>query len=216
MNWSDFEGAWKRQEPPAGAGADLAGLRATFEAQSRKLRAGLLVRDLSEAGTGIFLAAVAGLQGWRLGREGWPAAIAVALLLGLSAFFIRERIRTRRRRLGPGAPLLAKLEADIAELRHQRRLLLSLGRWYLAPVGVAWAIMVAVNLQNASRHAPPGFLADLMRDPATAGFIVLYFAVIVPLIGWGAWAANRRAVRRRIEPRMEELEKMRHDLRPPE
>jgi hypothetical protein len=209
MSWNDYEAAWKRQEPPVGAGADVEALRTSFEPRSRKMHGALVVRDLSEASAGVLVSAFFAYFGWREGREAWPIAIAVALLLGVTAIFVRERIGARRRRPGPDSPLLAKLDADIAELRHQRQLILRVRTWYLAPIVAAWAIVVGVSLRIGLIHAPPGFYGDLMRNPITAAFVILYFGVVAPLCFWGTWVINRRAVSRRMEPRIDELEKLR-------
>ena len=200
MNWNDYEAAWKRQEPPVGAGADLATLRQTFETKRRKMAGTLFVRDILEASAGVFVAVSLARKGWLMGKAGWPVALSVALILGVTFFFIWERIRTHRARLGPDAPLLTKLEADIAELRHQRRLLLNVATWYLAPILASMAIF-AVTL---SVQAP----TPLSRDP----FFLTAYWVSVGLLYWGIWALNRRAVRKKIEPRLEELEKLHRDV----
>jgi hypothetical protein len=213
MNWNDWDMIWKRQEPPVGANAEVGELARCFEAKRRKLARGLFVRDVAEGATGIFLSAFMAYLWWKLGRDAWPMAIAIALTLSLSAFFCNERIRAHRLRLGPDATMIAKLEAEIAELRHQHRLLFNVGKWYLAPVGAIWATMLVTVIRHAKIHDRFGpTFADLMGNPATAGFIILYFVIIVPLSFWGIWIVNRRAVRKRIEPRIEELEKLKREL----
>jgi hypothetical protein len=201
MNWSDYEAAWRRQEPPVGRDADLPTLRATFETRSRKLHGAMLVRDLSEAGAGLVVVGAYAYFWRQLGAAGWPMAFAIALVLGVSGFFVRERLRARRLRLGADAPLLAKVEADIAELRHQRRLLRTVWAWYLAPCAGAIAIQVAVIL-----HRLPSW--DPLREPA----IFLGFFGFFALVFWFAWHINRRALRKRIQPRLDELEKLLKDL----
>ena len=201
MNWSDYEAAWRRQELPVGIGADLSTLRATFEAKSRTMYGALLVRDLAESGAGLVVVGAYVFFWWQLKAAGWPMAIAIALILGVSGFFVRERLRARRMRLGADAPLLAKVEADIAELRHQRRLLRTVWAWYLAPCAVAIAIQVAVII-----HRLPSW--DPLREPA----IFLAFFAFFALVFWFAWHINRRALRKRIQPRLAELEKLRDDL----
>jgi hypothetical protein len=214
MNWNDCEVIWKRQEPPVGADADVAVLARTFEAKRRKLARGLFVRDISEGATGMFLSAFMAFVWWKLGRDAWPMAIAIGLALALSVFFFSERVRAHRLVLGPAATMISKLEAEITELRHQHRLLFNVGTWYLAPVGAIWATMVVTIIRHARIHDRPGAptFADLMGNPSTAGFIILYFGIIVPLTFWGTWFINRRAARKRIEPRIEELEKLRREL----
>jgi len=201
MNWSDYEAAWKRQELPVGIDADLPTLRATFEAKSRKMHGAILVRDLTEAGAGLAVVGAYVFFWWQLKAAGWPMAFAIALILGLCGFFVRERFRARRLRLGADAPLLAKVEADIAELRHQGRLVRTVWAWYLAPCAGAIAIQVAAILHRVPSWNP------LHRPAVLLGFVA-FFA----LVFWLVWLINRRALRKRIEPRLDELEKLREDL----
>ena len=115
MNLNDYESAWKRQELPVGANADLKSLQETFETKRRKLAATLMARDCLEATTGILVSGLLAYFWWHFGKEGWPMAFAIALILGVSGFFVRERLRAHSLRLGTEAPLLAKIEADITE-----------------------------------------------------------------------------------------------------
>ena len=211
MNLNDYEGIWKRQELPAGT-ADLSALRNTFEAKRRRLAATLLVRDLLEASAGLFVSGVFTSVWWHIGKEGWPLAFAIALVLGVSGFFARERFRAHRRRLGPATPLLAKVAADIDELRHQRRLLRNIWSWYLRPLAAAILIFAAALIRVLIIEAPPGLLAVFGKHPALMALIALYPLAVLPACFWVVWAINRRAVRKVIEPRIEELEKLHHDL----
>jgi len=212
MNWNDYEAAWKRQELPVGANADLAALKHTFENKRRKMAKGLFVRDLLEGGAGLLVSGVFVNVWWHVGKQGWPLAFAIALILGVSGLFVRERFRAHRLRLGAEAPLLAKIEADIAELNHQRHLLLTLWSWYLGPLLAAVVIIGATLAWIAITRAPPGFLSALWEHPAALAWIVGYVVIILPLCFWGAWTINRSAVRKRIEPRLAELEKLHRDL----
>jgi hypothetical protein len=164
---------------------------------------GLFWRDGREAAAGLVAAGVFAYTGWLMGRQGWPIGFAVALMLGLTGFFVRERVRAHRRRLGADATLLAKLEADTAELRHQRRLLLSVGKWYLAPCIAAGTIFGGTTMVGA----PIALSAKLL-----AGVIML---LILTLTCWGVWALNRCAARRTLEPRLRELEALQRALRFP-
>ncbi len=204
MNWNDYEAVWRRQPLPLGAMADLATIKETFEAKRRKMAATLFVRDIAEASAGIVVCVVFAFFWWQQGAKGWPIGLAIALTLGVTLSFVRERIRANRYQIGEEAPMLAKLEADMAELRHQRRLLLNVWKWYLAPLGAAGLIVLA-NF--------------LFRAPAWALTLhLLFLAGFLPVFGftfWFAWKINRRAVRQRIEPRLLELEKLRSELLAP-
>jgi hypothetical protein len=203
MNWNDLKTVWSSQDLPAGPGVDLATLQRSFETKRRKLARGLFRRDVVEAVAGLLVSGVFAYTGWQMGKEGWPIALAVVLMLGLTGFFVQQRVRAHRQRLGSDAPLLAKLEADLAELRHQRRLLLNVGKWYLAPCIAAAAVVAG----TAIVHAPVVLSAKLL-----AGASML---VLLALTCWGVWALNRCAVRKQIEPRLEELEKLHRALLSP-
>ncbi len=197
MNWNDYEAIWKRQPLPVGETADLAELRATFETKRRKMAATLLVRDLIELLACGFVV-WAYIHYWKkVGPTGWPMGIAILMILFVAGAFIRERLRVRRNRLGADVSLFAKVEADLAELRHQRHLLLRVWAWYLAPCVVAIAIHMSVILSHARERNPGAFVIAV---------------ILVAAVCWLAWALNRRAVRRQIEPRIAELEKLHRDL----
>jgi len=200
MNLNDYEGVWKRQELPVGAEADLAILRETFETKRRKMAATLSARDIVEASAGVVVAVAFGFKWWQIGKEGWPIALAIALILGVATFFIRERFRAHRIRLRTDAPLLAKLGADIAELQHQRHLLFNVSIWYIAPCVASMLIFAATISVNSP--------TPLSRDPLFQAFYWLFAAILC----WAIWWLNRRAVCKQIDPRIAELEKLRTDL----
>lgn len=200
MNWNDVKATWASQKLTTAPLADPESLRRDFEAKRRRLARGLFWRDGREAAAGLLVAGVFAYLGWHMGSAGWPIAFAVALMLGVTVFFIRERVRVRRDRVGADAPFFVKLEAEIAELRRQRGILLSVGIWYLAPCMGAAAIVATTTLI----HAPVPRSAKLM-----AGVIML---ILLTLVSWGVWALNRWAVRKQLDPRLEELEQMHRSL----
>jgi len=211
MNWSDYEAVWKRQELPVGVTSDMATLQNTFETKRRKLATALVVRDWAEASAGILVSLVYARIWWAIGREAWPLAIAILLILGVTAFFVKERLRTHRNRVGAHAPLLAKLSADIAELRHQRRLLLTLWWWYLGPIALAVALFAITVLRVAVIQLPRELLATLLQQPFVWALLIITVVGIGSLF-WFGWVINRHTVRKRIEPRLDELERLQRAL----
>ncbi|HEY4248860.1 MAG TPA: hypothetical protein VGM64_18700 [Lacunisphaera sp.] len=211
MNWNDLEAVWKHQELPAGACADVAMLKNAFESKRRQLAMALAVRDWAEASAGILVAAVYARIGWAIGRDAWPMVTAIIVILMVTVFFVRERIRSRRKRLGAHSPLLEKLNADIAELDHQRDLLLNLWRWYLGPITFAMAIFTLTLLRVAIIRLPPELWATLLQQPLIWALLIITGTGIGFLL-WFAWVINRKAVQKRIEPRLEELRKLQREL----
>ncbi len=201
MNWSDYEAVWKRQPLPLGNEANLNELLESFEAKRRKLHAALLVRDYSEAGAGVLVSIACAFIWWKMGTAGWPIGIALLLVLGVSGVFVRERVRIKRFRFGADAALLAKVEADLALLRHQRHLLHTIWWWHLGPIFAA-TLIVHFTL---ALHSPPW---APQRDPIFNGGFVGFYLLLV----WLAWWINYRTGRKRLDPRIEELEKLRHSL----
>lgn len=201
MNWNDYEAVWKRQKLPVGPAADLTELKGSFESRRRKQAAALLVRDWIEVlACGIMV--VAYTVFWQqVGPTGWPMAGAILLILVVAGVFIRERLRTRRNRLGATASVLAKVEADLAELQHQRHLLLRVWAWYIAPCAGAMVIHAFVIVRRTRDWDP-------LRAPLSLAGIGLFVALLCGLV----WLINRRAVRKQIEPRITELEKLHRDL----
>ncbi len=203
MNWNDLQSTWAGQKLAAGPATDWTAIQRDFEAKRRRLARGLFWRDVREAAAGVFVAGVFAYSGWRMGPSGWPIAVAVLLMLGLTGFFISERMRVRRRQVGAAVALLTRLDAEIAELKHQRNLLRRVGTWYLGPCVAAGVIFGATTMAQAPIPAK----AKL----AAGGLMVVVFAVV----SWMVLALNRMAVRRQIEPRLQELEKLHQSLSSP-
>jgi hypothetical protein len=201
MNLSDYEAVWKRQPPPVGANADLTILKQTFEKKSRRQAAHIQVRDYAEASSGIFVAIAYGFHWWQIGPAGWPLAIGILLILWVVAFFIRERLRARRNLARADTTLLVKIAHDLAELQHQRKLCRQVWAWYLAPcVGAMLAQSIVIF-----QHSKPW---SVMREPA--GIVSMIILISLPC--WFAWLINLRAIRKTIEPRIAELEKLQRAL----
>lgn len=214
MNWNDYEAVWKRQELPRGAAADLVEIKQTFEAKRRKMERTILLRNSFEGVGGIVASFVFGWLTWRLGIIGWPIVLGLLLITGGSCVFLCDWWRFRRARSGPEASMLVKLEANIAELRHQRRFIGHMGKWYLTTYVAAMLLIGYGFWQQVHRGAPPEFLITLLTTPSTAAWIAIL--LIVPIVGtvWW-WLSIQKTIRLRIDPRLAELEKLQRDLLSP-
>lgn len=211
MNWNDWELVWKRQELPVGANAELAVIKRTFEAKRLNLGRGLSLWHTVE-GWGSVLIAFAYAFSWRkLGHDAWPIGISIVLSLGVSAVFLRERLVARRYRLGSDAPLLDRTEAYLGQLRHQRRVLLNIGTWYFFPLLAGGVIAAGTAHGILSLREPPGFTADVWADPAARAWVIALLGVTT-VATLAARVSIRRDVGKRLNPRIDELEKLLREI----
>jgi O-antigen/teichoic acid export membrane protein len=198
MKWHELEKYWQTRTAGHAAPAWNA---ADFETRRLRLARSFARRDWLEAGTGLLVAAMFSLPPLLMGPAAWPAWIAVALVLGVTTVFVRERRRARRNAPAPEAPLLMRLEAEIRELEHQRQLLLNVAWWYLFPLLLAIALLVwAVHL------ALPGQLTTPMI------WRLVWFGALMAIMGAVTLWLNHQAVRRTVEPRLSELRSARAAL----
>jgi hypothetical protein len=208
MNWNEMEVIWRRQEIPA-ATTEIDEIRRTFEQRHRKLRTNLLVRNVAEGGTGLLLTPVMVCIWAHYGKAGWPLGVTTLIFFAITCVFIIDQLRIWRHRLGPETPLLAKVEAELWELRHQRRLIQTWPWWYLLPLFAANVIAMNTLSRLNFGKAPPGFLTEILTTPATLAWIIVLVAVVgVALLQ--VWRGNRKAVLKQIDPRIVELVTLRH------
>ena len=193
MNWNELEQVWRVQ---AAHFAPPAWNLAEFETLRRRRARRIALRDWLEAGTGFAVAAFfAAFLGF-LGVRHWGGWTAGALVAAVSAFFLRERVRAHRARVPAESALADRLAGEIAELRHQRRLLQRVTLWYLAPLAGASVLFVVA-----------------LRDWAAASGGQLDSAPLVWLAVGGAglciavWWINRLAVRPWLEPQLAACER---------
>lgn len=198
MNWNDLENLWRNQAAClAGPAPSAAALADTFRRRARRL----FWRDTIEAGAGFAVAAFFALMAWRIGALNVGTVGGIATVIALGGFFVRERLRVRRRRPAFDAPLRHHVEAEIAEVLRQIALLRQVFWWYLLPCGVA----VALYLGGLWWAMPPHVRAGAM------GFLGWYAAAVVALYA-GIWWLNQRTVRLTFEPQLRELEAIRDEL----
>jgi hypothetical protein len=207
MNWNDWEIIWRHQELPVGAGADLAILRQTFEAKRRKLQLGLLLRNVSEGFGGVFMSTLVMVAGWRFGAGGWRLGVGTTLIFGVSLVFVFDFFRAHRLRLTSSATLLARIEAEISELRHQRRLIANIGTWYFLPYIGAFVLIGSALGDVIGRTV----LHEILTTPAALRWIITILTFGYGAT-WCAWRAHVKVIRNGLNPRLAELEKLRRDI----
>ncbi|HUJ27009.1 MAG TPA: hypothetical protein VLW85_13375 [Myxococcales bacterium] len=197
MKWTDCEDAWRRQPAGAATAAEIAALQAGFEATSRQLARRRRLRAAIEMSMGPLVSIAIACRWLFTGRGGLATLVAILLILG---GFTASWLMCRRSRQAPSqdAPLLVKVEADIAGLESDRRLLVTMRTSVYGAV-IAVVLLVPFVIYIA---------IDRRADSFAVAFSIYFSATLI-----AGWLLNRREVRRRIDPRLDELEKLREALR---
>ena len=161
---------------------------ALVHTRSRRFQRQIRFRDWRELIASAIVAimiAPAVLRGALLARAG-----AIVILLGL--VFVALRLWRASRLTGPRAtdmtlPVTAALHAELRQVDAQIMLLESVGWWYVAPLVGGSLLLVAGSRGRA------GWL------------FTLGYAIGAALLSWGVIALNRRAVRRVLQPKRNEI-----------
>lgn len=201
MNWNELNSAWRCQATPLMAAHDLPSLKATFEKRRARLTRRLIGRNGFEAICGLVVCATFAWVALGARQPLAPTLVAIGIFFAVTVFFVTECFRIWAVRLAPDAPMLDKLNADIAELTYQRKLRLNVAKWYLTPMGIAIAVVLAAKEVAEHGHQRPWHYWSLAAYLVACGWLF-------PLVG----KLNRGEVRRQIEPRLAELETLRQDV----
>lgn len=205
MNFDQLQHEWQRDVAAKTTRVDP-DVITQVRAGSRTFVRTIFWRDVREVSAAVLVALVFGriaLAAQAEGSPAWPAKLASVLPLGVTVFMLIDRWIARRRTSPRGDTLAAEIERAAAGVRHQVWLLRNVFWWYLLPLAGS---VVLVAMQFAL-YAP----TDM---PAVAKWIVVGM-MLIPAAGinWWVWRLNQRAVCDDLQPRLDQLEQQRDELR---
>jgi hypothetical protein len=201
MNWDEITSLWKRQQAKPLADIEHEKLDSLFTVTNRKLARRLFWTDTREILACMVVLVVFTVSALKKRDHGsWPLWTANVVILWTTFFFVRERIRAHRNKVPHDAPLLTKIGAEINMLKRRRYLAINIGYWYLGPIFAAWFLVLA----STGFH---GLSYKLQTPLQMWGYMLFGFFIF-----WGIWKRNRLAVRKRMDPRIAEMEKLRSEL----
>jgi hypothetical protein len=190
MTPDPLQAAWQSQPQPA---VDSDRLVREFRQGQEKFAATILWRDAREVGVSLVLLPVWVVMGVWIGLP-WTWYLVMPGIVWIAAFMTADRMRQRRRRAGPDAPLVRGVESSLAEVEHQIWLLRNVAWWYLLPLAVPMLAFFGHIFWQASRGN--------VWEMAVATSIAV---VIVGVVNAGVYWINQKAVRSTLEPRRQEL-----------
>ena len=210
MNFDDWQELWQKQTPSRSP--DTAALQATIRrvrAEARAFDRAILWRDLREIVAALAAATIFAGMARACTLEGAPAwSLTLAWLaavppLGVAAFLVSDRLRTRRLRPTGAGTVLSEIDHALAELRHQQRLLMNVTWWYLLPLATSAALVMV--------HP----IAVTASSGTVRLVLVTFTAALLAAVNYPIWRLNRRFALRKLAPRIEQLERERRDLSGP-
>ena len=192
MNPDDFQRAWQAQSARTRVTIDADLLLKEVQRNQREFRATIFLRDFREVFIALVLIPVWFYMGAKLSSP-WTWYLTVPALLWIAGFMLVYRVRHKPSPANADVPLLECVERSLAEVGDQIWLLRNVLWWYLLPPGVSLLAFVA---QVSWLHSK-GLLDALahLAPPAIVIFVTYGF------IYW----LNQHAVRRKLEPRRQEL-----------
>ena len=206
MNFEDLRNVWQ-EEPARQPDENVKAILATVRRKARAFDRSIIWRDARETVAAVIVAVAFGWTGVAANNEGaspWLCWIAAVIPLGVAAFLLVDRRCVRRLRPKSGETVLEEIDGALAEVRHQVWLLRNVLWWYIIPLAAAALL----------------FLFFVVRQtplPAAARVIVAaVMLVIIAVVNIVVWRINRHAVRKHLEPRIEELKRLRETLAAPE
>lgn len=209
MSFDELQLVWQHERSATvPADVDTALLR-QVQADSRKFSRRIFWRDVREVGASILVAFVFGKVAWEAQREGggsWPAWVAAALPLGVAAFLLVDRWRSRQREAPQGDALLIEIDRAQRAVGDQIKLLRNVFWWYLLPLLLSGLLLVLQVVLFAPMSLPP-LLGGLVKT-------MVGIAALLPLgaINWWIWKLNQNAVKNNLQPQWDELAERRREL----
>ena len=185
MNASELEHIWQRQERTAPSPENLARITGRVREVDRKFRRTIWWRDLREIGAALVVAAFFAVAG-----QTWLCWISVGSALFIAAVLIWSRLVLKR--APEDSDVIGRLRQMLRETEMQINLLRSVLWWYLLPCGVG---MIAFVLD----HSRGQF--DFSKISTS---YLLIFGTTMAAVYW----LNQRAVRKVLEPRRANLERV--------
>ena len=197
MNFEDFEKSWQSQDAAKKISINADVLLNEVRRNQLLFRTRIFVRDAIEVGVAAVLVPVFIAAGLKVS---WTLHLCAFGCFVVGAYFVVDRWRQKKKMPDLHGSLKACTNTSLAEISHQIWLLKNVLWWYLLPIFVPIMIFF-------------GWVAWQVPAPVTAKFLrLLPHASFVVLLYAGIYWLNQFAVKKQLEPRRKELEKLLNEL----
>lgn len=193
MNFDDFQKAWQAQDAAKGISLNEDALLNEVRRNQENFRGTIFWRDLREVGVAVVLVPIFLVSGWIVH---WTLYLCAFGCLVVGGFMLLDRRRHKRKTPDLRSSLKDCVITSLSEINHQIWLLKNILWWYLLPLGVPILLFFSWEVWDVPGPMLQTILALLFLD----GILIALYA----FIHW----LNQHAVRKHLEPRRLELEKL--------
>ena len=198
MNLDDFQKSWQSQDAGKKITIDADVLLNEVRRNQLLFRTRIFVRDMVEVSVAAVLVPIFIVAGRKIS---WTLYLCAFGCLVVGAYFLIDRWRQKKNTPDLHGSLKDCAVTSLAEIGHQIWLLKNIIWWYLLPIFVPIMVFfgwVAWQVPDAS------ITTKVLREAPNTCFIVLLYA--------GIYWLNQYAVKKNLEPRRRELEKLLNEL----
>jgi len=201
MTFNDLQKNWQEQQNGFRLNIDSALLLKEVQRNKKSFDASIFWRDVREIGISIPMFMI--FVYWGLKDNAWEMLLIALGILFVAVFMTIDRITQKRKQPTLNGTLSSCLESSLAEVKHQIWLLKNVLWWYLLPPGIGFAAFSLGLLVTAIQAFKDNSLA-LLLSLSFFSLIIVFFIVVFVGVYW----LNKRAVRKELLPRKEELDEL--------
>jgi CubicO group peptidase (beta-lactamase class C family) len=200
MNFEDFQKSWQSQDGDKRISIKADVLLSEVRRNQQQFHHTILRRDLIEVGVAAVLVPIFTYWGW---KGQWTSYLVAFACFVVGAYFLVNRWRQRKKTPDLHGSLKDCATTSLAEVNHQIYLLKNVLWWYLLPIYVPIVMFFGETAWRKGGPVGANIIAAL-----TTVFMVGFTTVTYAGIYW----LNQRAVKKNLEPRRRELEKLLEEL----
>ena len=209
MNFDDFQKSWQSQDTAKKISFNADVLLNEVRRKQLCLRRMIFWRDVREVGVAALLVPVFIAGGLMIN---WTLHLCAFSCFVVGAYFVVDRWRQKKKTPDLHGSLKDCTATSLAEVRHQIWLLKNILWWYL----LSFFVPIMVFFGSTVWSMPvPGEPLPVAAKILFLLFKILFFLFLVGFVGvtygWVYWL-NQSAVKKTLEPRRQELEKLLNEL----
>lgn len=195
MSLDKYQQAWISEASQVQVTFDADTLSKAVQRSHEAFRSTIFWRDFREVGVALVMIPMWFAMGISLSSP-WTWYLTVPALLWVAGFILVDRRRHPQHPSDPGEPLLFNAKESLNQVEHQIWLLRNIFWWYLLPPSIS---LMAFFIQCSWETTKSWWGAILMAVLHGVFLFLLYF---------GVYWLNQWAVRKQLEPRRNDLQKL--------